>query len=158
MLYLDSSVLIKHYVREPGTDAVHVKIKQESQPSGIFISDLGYAEILATIGKRVRENLLRQKEGEELSERFLADWLFALGHVELTAGVLGLIPGLLKRHPLRGADAIHLASALWLRDALKLGKSLDPSAGILEFATSDKQLKTAAALEGLRIFDPVNPT
>jgi hypothetical protein len=40
---------------------------------------------------------------------------------------------------------------------MRQGKSLGPNLGAIEFATSDKQLKNAAALEGLTVFDPQNP-
>ncbi len=55
---------------------------------------------------------------------------------------------------LKGSDAIHLALALWLKGALRFGKQFGPSDRSLTFASSDKQLKAAAAIEGLDVFDP----
>ena len=158
MLYLDSCVLIKHYIEEQGTDAVHARIEEESrQQQSVFISDVGYAEILAAFARKLRDNQLQEIERDEIQERFHDDWLFTFSNVELTIGVLTLIPDLVRKYPLKGFDAIHLASAIWLKDAMRLGKSFGPRRGILEFATSDKQLKTAASLEGLEVFDPENP-
>lgn len=158
MLYVDSSVLVKQYIQEPETVAVRARIKEESLRSQItFISDVGYAEIFAAFARKFRDNLLQASENDQVQKQFQDDWLFTIGHIELTVGVLGLVPGLVNKHPLKGADAIHLASALWLRDAMRLRKSFGASPGILEFATSDKQLKNAAALEGLSVFDPQNP-
>jgi predicted nucleic acid-binding protein len=158
VLYVDSSVLVKQYIEEPGATAVRAKIKEESLRSQVtFISDVGYAEILAAFARKFRDNLLQANENEQVQKQFQDDWLFSIGHVELTVGVLGFVSGLVNKHPLKGADAIHLASALWLRDALRLGKSFGPNPGILEFATSDKQLKNAASLEGLSVFDPQIP-
>jgi hypothetical protein len=82
--------------------------------------------------------------------RFLNDWISSISAVELTEGVLGLIPDLIKRHPVRGSGAIHLASAFSIRDALQFG----PACGPLTFATSDKQLKHATMAEGMDVFDP----
>ena len=158
MLYLDSSALLKRYVQEPGTDAVNLKVNEGLTANReILISVVGYAEIFATFARLVRDHLLPKQEGDLLQQSFHDDWMVKLSQVDLTADVLAFVPGLVNNHPLRGADAIHLASALWLRDALRQGKSFGPNPGILEFATSDRQLKTAAALEGLPVFDPQNP-
>ncbi|HYA62225.1 MAG TPA: type II toxin-antitoxin system VapC family toxin [Candidatus Sulfotelmatobacter sp.] len=155
MLYVDSSALVKHYIREPGTDAINAKLSAESMhQKGVFISTVGYAEILATFARRFRENLLQKREADLLPKEFRDDWMFELAHVELTVGVLGFIPRLVKDYPLRGSDAIHLASALWLRDAARLGLHSGAAIRSLTFATSDKQLKNAASAEGLAVFDP----
>lgn len=155
MLYVDSSALVKHYVREPGSDALNAKLNEASlRHPGVFISVVGYAEILATFARRLRENARLKRQTELLRKQFRDDWMFELTRVELAVGVLGLIPGLVEKHPLKGSDAIHLASALWLRDALRLGKHFGPVSRPLTFATSDKQLKRAATAEGLEVFDP----
>jgi predicted nucleic acid-binding protein len=118
------------------------------------MSVVGYAEITAIFARRWREKLLHDKQREVLQDQFQDDWLFNIDRIELTVGVLGFIPTLVKRHPLKGSDSIHLASALWLRDAVTLGKRLGTARGSLTFATSDKQLKMAASAEGLQVFDP----
>ena len=158
MLYLDSSALLKHYFQEPGTDAVNLKINEElTAKREILISVIGYAEIFATFARLVRDRLLPKQEGDLLQQSFHGDWMVKLSQVDLTPQVLAFVPDLVNKHPLRGADAIHLASALWLRDAMRQGKSFGSNTGVLEFSTSDKQLKTAAAVEGLSVFDPLNP-
>ncbi len=155
MLYVDSSALIKRYIREPGSDALKRRLNEASlHHPGVFISVVGYAEILATFARRLRENPQLKTQTELLREQFRDDWLFELTQVELAEGVLEFIDGLVERHPLKGADAIHLASALWMRDALRLGKHFGPISRSLTFATSDKQLKNAALSEGLEVFDP----
>lgn len=69
-------------------------------------------------------------------DRFLEDWdEFEI--VELSNEVL--------RHPLKAPDAIHLASALWAKEFL----STD-----IVFVVSDRNLKTVATEEGLRVFNP----
>ena len=155
MLYVDSSALIKHYLQEAGTDALNAKLTEVStQRSRVFISTLGYAEILATFARRLREKPSLKKETDRLKREFEYDWTLNLNQVELDAGVLLQIPRLVTDHPLKAADAIHLASALRLRDALKLGIHTGTASGPVEFAASDKQLKTAATAEGFSVFDP----
>jgi predicted nucleic acid-binding protein len=89
-----------------------------------------------------------------IQKQFHNDSLFNLTGIALSVGVLGFIPELVNKHPLKGSDAIHLASALWLKDVLQLGKRFGPSDRSITFATSDKQIKTAGAIEGLDVFDP----
>jgi hypothetical protein len=115
-----------------------------AQGDPIVASYLAFAEIHATFARRRREGLLLATEFEQLRLRFAEDWQ-ELTQVPIGAEVLALVPGLCERHPLRGADALHLASALLLRQ------------GGLEatFACSDRHLLVAAASEGLTTFDPV---
>jgi hypothetical protein len=62
--------------------------------------------------------------------------------VELSRGVVLRARALLLRHPLRSGDAIQLASALFLQEALG-----EP----VRFAAYDQRLLTAAAAEGLTV-------
>lgn len=156
MLYLDSSALIKHYQKEDGSESLERKLKVERDESRIaFTSVLTYAEIHAIIARRRRERLLNTKEAEELHDRFDADWAFELSPVELTVGVLASIRGIVGAHPLRGADVIHLASALWLRDSARLGMDPSKSHRQVEFSSSDRQLCIAAGKFGLEVFNPL---
>jgi predicted nucleic acid-binding protein len=155
VLYVDSSALLKHYVLEAGTDALNAKLLEHSRYSpGVLISDIGYAEVLATLARRLREDSSLAAETKRLEDEFQYDWLFRLTRVELDIGVLGYIFALVHEYPLRGADAVHLASALWLRDTLKLNSKMRLEGGPLTFATSDNQLKKAARKVGLDVFDP----
>jgi predicted nucleic acid-binding protein len=155
VFYVDSSALIKHYVREPGTDALNAKMAEVStQRSGVFISKLGYAEILATFARRLRENPSRKTETDRIKKEFEYDWALNVNQVELDVGVFVHIPRLVTDYPLKASHAIHLACALRLKDALKLGVHFSGGTGPILFGASDKQLKRAAAAEGLIVFDP----
>ena len=157
MLYLDSSVLIKHYQQEDGSEVLERKLKVERESSrSVFTSVLTYAEIHAVIARRKREQSLTSKEAEELHDRFDEDWAFELSPVELAVGVLASIRVIVGAHPLRGADVIHLASALWLRDAAKLGAGPTRYDRRVEFSSSDRQLCIAAGKFGLDVFNPLS--
>jgi len=155
VLYVDSFALVKHYVREPGSTGLNAKLNEASlHQHGVFISVVGYAEILAIFARRLREKVVSENQARLLRDEFLDDWMFSLSPVELTVGVIGFISELVNKHPLRGADAIHLASALWLRDALRLGKEFGQGNRSITFVSADKQLNRAAFAEGLEVFDP----
>ena len=141
ILFVDTSVLVKLYIAEPGSERMRESAAQEVR---IAASVLAFAEIHATFARRRREALLLAPELEELLLRFADDWEELL-QVPVGAEVLAFIPELCKRHPLRGADAVHLASALLLRQELEV-----------LFACSDGSLLAAAAAEGLAIFNPVD--
>lgn len=158
MLYLDSSALIKHYQKEDGSEALERKLQGERENFRIvFTSVLSYAEIHAIFGRRRREQSLATREAEELHDRFNEDWAFELSPVEIAVGVLGFVEGIAKAHPLRGADVIHLASALWLRDAARLGASPSKHDREVAFSSSDRQLCIAAGKYGLEVFNPLTP-
>jgi uncharacterized protein len=155
VLYVDSSALVKHYVQEVGSSVLKAKLLEHSQfTPGVLISNVGYAEILAAFARRLRESPTLLVETGRLEAEFLYDWLFRITHLEVDVGVLGYIQDIVHNHPLRGLDAIHLASALWLRDTLKLNSKMRLEGGPLIFGTSDHQLKNAAQKAGLDVFDP----
>lgn len=157
MLYLDSSTLIKHYQKEDGSEALEQKLQTEREKSHtIFTSVLTYAEIHAIIARREREKLLSANEGDELHNQFDVDWTFELNPVELAVGVLGFVKTIVKAHPLRGTDAVQLASALWLRDAARLEARPGRHDGQVEFSSSDRQLCIAAQKFHLQIFNPLD--
>jgi len=141
ILFVDTSVLVKLYIAEPGSEPMR---KAAAQGDPVAVSHLAFAEIHATFARRRREGLLLASEFEQLRLRLAEDWQ-ELTQVPIGAEILALVPGLCERHPLRGADALHLASALLLHQ------------GGLEvtFACSDRHLLEAATSEGLATFDPV---
>jgi len=157
MLYLDSSALIKHYQKEEGSEALEQKLQTERENSRtIFTSVLTYAEIHAIIARREREKLLSVNEANELHDHFDVDWTFEMTPVELAVGVLGFLRTIVKAHPLRGTDAVQLGSALWLRDAARLGAGPGKYNERVEFSSSDRQLCIAAQKFSLQIFNPLD--
>jgi uncharacterized protein len=156
VLYLDSSALVKRYFAEPGSKGIVARLnREERQNFHAFTSVLAFAEIHATIRRRVRESALSEKEASRIQDQFDSDWLFSFTPIELSVGVLGFIRDILKKTPLTGADAIHLASALWIQDALKLGKQFGPiSSREIVFACYDVKLCHAASSFGFSIFRP----
>jgi predicted nucleic acid-binding protein len=143
ILFADTSALIKLYIEEVGSAAMAERARNARMAHSV----LAYAEIYSTFARRLRETLLIQEEHDELAERFEHDWQGVIV-VALQPALVGRVPRLVRDHPLRGADAVHLASALTLREA-----GLE-----LAFAVADGRLVEAAAREGLEVFDPERAT
>jgi predicted nucleic acid-binding protein len=155
VLYLDSSALIKRYQNERGTDTLNARLQAEAKGlRAAFTSVLTYAEIHAALARRARERLLSPEEAAVISDEFDADWVLSLGPIELGTNVLGFVRDIVRGFSLGGADAIHLASALWLRDMARLGVKADQYTGPLVFVCSDKQLARAVAKHKIEVFDP----
>lgn len=142
ILFLDTSALVKIYIAEPGSERMREAVAREEPKAA---SVLAFAEIHATFARRRREELLLATELEQLRLGFADDWE-QLTQVQVGAAVLNLVPALCGRHPLRGADAVHLASALLLRE-----EGLE-----VLFACSDRNLLGAAVVEGLATFNPAS--
>jgi predicted nucleic acid-binding protein len=155
VLYLDSSALFKRYQNELGTEALNTRLRQEAKDlRSVFTSVLTYAEIHAAFARRAREKLLSAEEAAAVQDEFDTDWVLSISPIELATGLLVSVRDLVRSFPLRGADAIHLASALWLRDMARLGMKVDQYAGPVVFVSSDKQLAKAAAKSHLEVFNP----
>lgn len=137
MLYLDSSALVKLYIDEPGSQRVRQLV---NPPALSATSAIAYAEIRAALARRAREGFLSADAHIRAKSALLADWshLFVIpvGLIQMNAGEAA------DRDALRGMDAIHLASAMWLASQQR-----EP----LTMVVWDHRLRQAAITTGLRV-------
>jgi predicted nucleic acid-binding protein len=114
---------------------------------------LAFAEIHSALARRSKDKSISPEEFAAARTKFDLDWAVSWGAVDLSPGVLSIVRNIADQFALRGADTVHLASAIWLRDAAiarKVGSQL-------LFLSSDKQLAKAAADYGLEAFNPQTP-
>jgi uncharacterized protein len=140
MNYFDTSALVKRYVEEPGSRRVEALIASDTQ---IATSKIAYAELHAALAPKLRERALTLSAYRRISGQLELDW-HAYTRVEFADAVLGLTRDLVRRHPLRAFDAVHLAAAILLRDQLK---------ETINFVAADQRLLRAAQREGLTGID-----
>jgi len=138
ILYLDTSALVKLYIEEQGSPEVKAMVNKARIVS---TSRVAYVEARAGIARKYREGELSQEEHVQVIKDLKQDWdnYFI---VEVSESMAKLGGELTSRHPLRGFDAIHLASALLLRNRTRLEVS---------FSCFDERLSAAAEAEGLTV-------
>ncbi len=137
MTYLDTSALVKRYIVEAGTPVVQTLATRHGP---VATAKIAYAEVHAGFARKRREGRLSEREYTSACGLFESDWQ-AYVRLDLQDEVLVLARDLLRKHPLKGFDAIHLASAIRLRTAL---------AEDMMFAAADARLLNAARAERLR--------
>jgi predicted nucleic acid-binding protein len=141
--YLDSSVLVKRYVKEPGSREVN---RLFSEGSTLLVSSIAWPECLAALSRKHHDGSLSARSYDRATEAFAAEWR-SLNEIAVTREIRELIRELLDRLSLRGIDAIHLASATWAER--RLGSKLS-------FYCADRKLATAARELGLTVLSPGN--
>jgi predicted nucleic acid-binding protein len=137
VIYLDTSALIKRFVNEKGSPLVQSLVRQRDP---VATAKVAYAEIFAGLARKLREGNIPRILHALACRQFERDWQ-AYIRVELQDDILFLARDLIHRHPLRGFDAVHLASALSLKNSL--GEDVT-------FAAADKRLLQAAMAERLK--------
>lgn len=144
MNYLDTSALIKRFVAERGSPQVESLVSQRGH---VATAKIAYAEVYAGLARKHREGYLPGNQYALACRQFESDWQ-AYVRLDLQDEILSLARDLIQRHPLRGFDAIHLASALSLKTAL--GEDVT-------FAAADERLLRAARAERLRPLNVETP-
>lgn len=142
IFYLDTSGLVKLYIREPGSADVRAWV---TAADAVRTSWVAYAETRAAFTRALREGATEPRHHAERVGRFNQDWE-ALLRVHVLPPVARSAGDLSEVYGLRRFDAIHLASALWLPD--KVGSAH------LTFAAFDRRLQGAAERAGLQTTSP----
>lgn len=140
MIYLDTSAIVKRYAEEPGSNRLDTFFRSAPE---LATAKIAYAEVHAALNRKRREGTLSRTRYDLAVEQFEAEWPGYL-RIDLRDDILAMTRDLTRRHPLRGFDAIHLASALYLYRTLTEETT---------FIAADTQLVRAARAEHLH---PIN--
>ncbi|MEX2246194.1 MAG: type II toxin-antitoxin system VapC family toxin [Dehalococcoidia bacterium] len=145
--YVDSSALLKAYVREKGS----ARAEEIVQTGDVAISMLTVVELASALARRSREGTVKLDQRHRLFDTFLAHAV-RFQVLPLPRDVLDDAAALLLREParvpLRTLDAIHLATAEW---SFILARQAG-EAGV--FVSADKRLIAAATAAGMTVEDP----
>ena len=139
ILYLDTSALVKRYFKEPYSEVVVAKWQEAT---GIVTSSVAYAEAMASFYRKKREAGIEDARMENIVSSLRADWNSFI-RIQVNDELNGYIDKAIKTHPLRGFDAIHLASAMIVFRKFKSD---------FLFVCFDQKLTRAAQKEGISTF------
>ena len=137
-LYLDTAYIAKCYINEPERRQVK---KLVEGASGLYSSALSLAEMACVFQRQVREGKLTSRQATEWQSRFHEDvrdgvWMLLPVSQHLLFRVASLVGGMPSEAYLRGADAVHLMTAV--------------DAGFTEIWSNDRRLLAAAPYFGLQ--------
>lgn len=141
ILYLDTSSMLKHYIRETGSDDVAMWIDGADL---VATSRATLAEAAAALSRRPRGSGLTRSACHDALSDLRRDWAdyLAVDLDEQHAATLAW------RRRLRGYDAVQLAAAL------TVGELAAPET--LVFSSFDTELNQAARAEGLTVLEPLD--
>lgn len=145
LYYLETSALVKLYVREPGSDRL-LRLASRSANHRLAVLALSQVELRSAIRRREREGDIDSSLASQLIERFDQHLEARFLRQNVNDTVLDAALGLVDRYPLRAYDAVQLAGCLALRIT-------SPTDGPV-FVCADRQLLIAAESEGVASLDP----
>jgi predicted nucleic acid-binding protein len=137
LVYLDTSVLAKRYLRDASSDDVDALLDNEEL--SFIVSDLCVVELESVVARRSRETPKGKLDRDAVRTRIDQDMRcgFFLVHPLETEVLIEARRLIMEGEPLATLDALHLASAL--------------RAGADTLATDDRQLSRAARAAGLSV-------
>jgi predicted nucleic acid-binding protein len=136
ILYLDTSALVKRYVREARSDEV-VTVIEQGEAAGSSV--LARVEMASTLAKAVRQGWVEEKPALRAWDDFLDHWN-SFTRLVISNAITERASGLAWEYGLRGYDAIHFASALVWQEAISAPVTL---------ATFDRDLWLASQKAGM---------
>jgi len=105
-LYLDTSVIVKLYIREDDSDDVAAAV---ADAAVVATSWLAYSEACAAFERRRRDRSVSPAALKAARQAFEADWTSWIA-VGIDTDLVRHSARLAEKHGLRAADAVHLAS------------------------------------------------
>ncbi|MEO2005379.1 MAG: type II toxin-antitoxin system VapC family toxin [Candidatus Poribacteria bacterium] len=147
-LFLDTSAVVKRYIDEPGSDEVRRLVRPQTS-NHVYIAHITIVEGVAAIARRARagdvtaEHALSAYDGLQRD----ADSLYSV--IPVGAVVSERAVTLARANGLRGYDAVQLAAALLLADALR--------AEPVTLVSADRRMWEVARHEGMNVIDPTAP-
>ena len=145
LYYLETSALVKLYIREPGTDQLLRLTKSRTDQFAVL--SITQVEFRSAGRRRQRAGDLDQTLATSLIHGFARHLEAIFLRQTLSESVMEVACALLDRHPLRAYDSVQLAGCLVLK--------ANRAAERIVFVCSDDALLDAARTENLETLNPV---
>jgi uncharacterized protein len=146
LLYLDTSALVKLYVRESGTEHMLALAHPDAQ-NQLAILSLARLEFRAAVRRRAKLGDLEPLMADSLLVNFSQHLASVFQVQPVNDLVVEEAAGVIDRHSIRAYDAIQLAGCLALNATV--GKEIE-----VRFVCADHQLLEAAHAEGVSTIEP----
>jgi len=140
--YLDASALVKAYCYEKGTEAI---IRILKSGSSLYSSVVIYPEVLLALRRKMENKEIDQIGFSKQTKQFKSHFQKLVNCVQVNEYILDILDNRIIQHSMRALDAIHLASALWIRE------NIDRN---FMFICSDERLLNFARAEKLALINP----
>lgn len=148
LYYLETSALVKLYIRERGTDRL-LQLAINSIENRFAVLSLSQVEFRSAIRRRQRAGDIAPKTAGLILDHFQQHMETKFLRQVLSDSVLDGASEMIDRYALRAYDAVQLAGCLVLKIAVGAEQPT--------FVCSDLQLLEAARSEQLSILDPSEP-
>lgn len=150
--YFDTSAQVKYYVSEPGSTWVRQLVEatdpETGQPANrLFTAIITVAEAAAAFAIIARVGRISEQTRDHTFNRYMKTVSTSFHLLAVTEEVTNLAAQLAQRHPLKGYDAVQLASALRLQKVLGTER-------LVIFVAGDESVLVAAKAEGLNADNP----
>lgn len=138
IIYLDTSALIKLYIKEKGSDLLTNWTNSSRLEATALVT---WVEIAAALAKGEQSGAITKTVAQTGWQQFMKDW-HSIIVIEVSEALIRQAGDLAWKRQLRGYDAVHLASTLFWQQTTGESVSL---------ITFDKQLWRAGKQEGLEV-------
>ncbi|MCF8150874.1 MAG: type II toxin-antitoxin system VapC family toxin [Burkholderiaceae bacterium] len=137
ILFCDTSALVKLYIKEDASEEMQALARSSS---AIAVCRIAWAEIMAALARRARENTSDTEAIETIRTRLRTDWpRYAI--VEITQSLVELAAEYADTFALRGYDSVQLAAAHSLQEV---------ASEEIHFACFDTRLQKSAKILGMQ--------
>jgi len=146
--FLDSSALVKRYVRETGSAWV-LGVADPLAANRLYVAGVAGVEVVSALARRARSGSLSPADTAAGIADFRYDFDTQYRRVRITPSLIVHAMTLAEANALRGYDAVQLAAALLVNS-----HALSVDGARVTLVSADVALNAAAASEGLVVEDP----
>jgi predicted nucleic acid-binding protein len=142
--FLDSSAIVKRYLREQGS--AYVSALPTSMEDLVYIAQIAGVEVVAAIARQVLVKSISKRKAQIAIAQFRVDFTDRFVVVSINHHLIESAMHLAETHALRAYDAVQLATVLTIA---KHGQGL-----AVTFVCADESLNGVARTMGLTIENP----
>ena len=149
--FLDTSALVKRYVREIGSDWI-LSITDPATDNHLAISQITWVEVHSAFARRLRDGSLSAQRFDLIAQKVREDFENEYRVIDVDQTLIETAGELVMQHPLRAYDSVQLASALRFQSTTLVSV---PNTQLV-FVSADNRLLNIAHSEGLATDNPNN--